>query len=117
MRSLPLLLLFTASLVLLAGPAPAAERVAAVGKVVDSDGNAIEHVAVLVYSAGVRKGFNLFCPTCYVDCGKRRFTGVDGTYSIAGLSPDLVFNLLIVREGYSTTFLNSVDPEKGPADT
>ena len=84
---------------------------------VDSDGNAIEHVAVLVYSAGVKKGFNLFCPTCYVDCGKRRFTGVDGTYSIDGLSPDLVFNLLIVREGYSAMFLNGVDPEKGRAET
>src|SRR5260370_30308636 len=117
MRSLRLVLLFPASLVPVAGPAFAADRVAAAGKVVDSDGNAIEHVAVLVYSAGVKKGFNLFCPTCYVDCGKRRFTSVDGTYNIDGLSPDLVFNLLIVREGYSAKFLNGVDPEKGHAET
>jgi len=117
MRSLTLVLLFTASLVLEAGPAFAAERVTAAGKVVDADGNAIEHAAVLVYSAGVKKGFSLFCPTCYVDCGKRTFTGPDGTYSIAGLNPELVFNLLIVREGYNATFVNRVDPEKGPAET
>jgi hypothetical protein len=28
----------------------------------------------MVYSAGVKKGFDLFCPTCYVDCGKRAVT-------------------------------------------
>jgi hypothetical protein len=91
--------------------------VTAVGKVVDADGNAIEHAAVLVYSAGVKKGFSLFCPTCYVDCGKRTLTGADGTYSIAGLNPDLVFNFLIVREGYNATFVDRVDPEKGHAET
>lgn len=116
MRSVALLLLLTASLVLGAGAAFAAERVTAIGKVVDADGNAIEHAAVLVYSAGVKKGFNLSCPTCYVDCGKRTFTGADGAYSIAGLDPDLVFNFLTVREGYSATFVNRVDPEKGPAE-
>lgn len=88
----------------------------AVGKVVDANGNAIEHAAVLVYSAGVKKGFSRFCPTCYVDCGKRTFTGADGTYSIAGLSPDLVFNFLIVREGYNARFVEKVNPEKGPAE-
>jgi hypothetical protein len=97
--------------------AAGAERVTAGGKVVDTDGGAIEHAAVLVYSAGVKKGFSLFCPTCYVDCGKRTFTGPDGRYSIAGLDSDLVFNFLIVREGYSTTFVNRIDPQKGPAET
>src|ERR1700674_5265017 len=116
MRSLALSLLVTASL-FYAGVAVAAERVTAVGKVVDADGNAIEHAAVLVYSAGVKKGFSLFCPTCYVDCGKRTLTGADGTYSIAGLNPDLVFNFLIVREGYNATFVDRVDPEKGHAET
>ena len=117
MRSFALFLVFSASLVFCTGVALAAERVTAAGKVVDADGNAIEHAAVLVYSAGVKKGFSLFCPTCYVDCGKRTFTGADGTYSIARLYPDLVFNLLIVREGYNATFVNRVDPEKGPAET
>jgi protocatechuate 3,4-dioxygenase beta subunit len=116
-RSFALSLFFAASLVFCAGAALAAERVTAVGKVLDADGNAIEHAGVLVYSAGVKKGFSLFCPTCYVDCGKRAFTGADGTYSIAGLSPDLVFNFLIVREGYNVTVVNSIDPKKGPVET
>jgi hypothetical protein len=102
--------------ILFAAAVHAAERVTATGKVVDSDGKPIVHAAVLVYSAGVRKGFNLFCPTCYVDCGKRTFTGSDGTYSIAGLSANLVFNLLVVGEGYGASFVNKVDPEKGPAE-
>ncbi len=116
MRRLALSLLFTASL-FCAGPAVAAERLTAVGKVIDADGKAVEHVVVLVYSAGVKKGFNRYCPTCYVDCGKHTFTGTDGTYRIAGLNPDLMFNFLIVREGYNAVFVNKVDPEKGPAET
>ena len=115
MRRLALSLLFTASL-FCTGPAVAAERVTAVGKVIDTDGKAVEHAVVLVYSAGVKKGFSLYCPTCYVDCGKHTFTDTNGTYSFAGLNPDLVFNFLIVREGYNAIFVNKVDPEKGPAE-
>jgi hypothetical protein len=98
-------------------PALGAQRVTAVGKVQGADGKPIEHAAVLVYSAGVKKGFSIFCPTCYVDCGKRTFTDSDGKYSIAGLDPDLVFNLLLVRDGYSAKFVNKVDPQQGPAET
>lgn len=94
-----------------------AQHVTAAGKVQDADGKPIEHAAVLVYSAGVRKGFSIFCPTCYVDCGKHTFTDADGKYSIAGLNSDLVFNLLVVRDGYSPKFVNKVDPQQGPAET
>jgi hypothetical protein len=97
-------------------PAFATERVTATGKVVDADGKPVGHAAVVVYSAGVKKGFNLYCPTCYIDCGKRTFTAADGTYSIDGLNADLVFNLLVASEGYSTKFVNKVDPQKGPAE-
>jgi hypothetical protein len=112
-----LTLLLTAYLFIFAGESFAAERVIAAGRVLDSNGNAIEHATVLVYSAGVKRGFNRFCPTCYVDCGKRTFTGTDGTYTIAGLDSDLVFNFLIVREGYSTTFVKKVDPGMGSIET
>jgi len=94
-----------------------AERVTAVGKVVDANGNAIEHATILVYSADVKKGFSLFCPTCYVDCGKRTFTGPDGTFSILGLNSDLVFDLLVAREGYNATFVKRVNPGKGSLET
>jgi len=106
------LLVFSAT-----GAISAAERITATGKVVDADGHPVAHAAVLVYSAGVKTGFNQFCPTCYADCGKRAFTGDDGAYSIPGLSSDLVFNLLVVRDGYAAKFVKKVDPAKGPAET
>ena len=40
-----------------------------------------------------------------------------GKYNIPGLNSDLFFNLLVVREGYSAKFVNTVDPEQGPAET
>ena len=98
-------------------PALAVQRVTAVGRVLDADGKPVEHALVLVYSAGVKKGFSIYCPTCYVDCGKRTFTDSDGKYTIPGLNSDLFFNLLVVREGYSAKFVTKVDPERGSADS
>jgi protocatechuate 3,4-dioxygenase beta subunit len=94
----------------------AAERATAIGKVVQADGKPLEHATVLVYEARVRKGYSVFCPTCWVDCGKRATTDAEGKYSISGLDPELVFSLLVVREGYSATFVKNVDPLKGSAD-
>lgn len=117
MRNLALCLLIAACLLSLAADASlAAEPRTASGKVVDAAGNPVGHAAVLVYSARVREGLDLFCPTCYVDCGKRTLTDAAGAYAISGLSPDLVFKLLIVHEGYQATFADNVDPAKGPAE-
>lgn len=104
-----------AAWVFIAGTAIGANRATATGKVIDADGKPVEHATVLVYEARVRKGYSVYCPTCWVDCGKRTVTGADGVFSIAGLDPDLVFKLLAVRNGYKTTFIDKVDPAKGPA--
>jgi hypothetical protein len=49
-----------------------ADRLATIGSVVDhSTTQSIANATVMVYSAGVKKGYDLFCPSCYVDCGKR----------------------------------------------
>jgi hypothetical protein len=69
----------------------------------------------MVYEAGAKKGYSIFCPTCYVDCGKHAATGAAGKFPIAGLSPDLVFTLLVVREGYAAVYVKKVNPETGPA--
>jgi hypothetical protein len=108
---------FLAALLLtaFAGTAMCADRATATGKVLNADGNPIEHATVLVYEAHVRTGYSIYCPTCWVDCGKRTVTGSDGQFSIAGLDPDLVFKLLVVRNGYKTTFIDKVDPAKGAA--
>jgi protocatechuate 3,4-dioxygenase beta subunit len=93
------------------------ERATASGKVADAGGKPVEHATVLVYEAGVRKGYSIYCPTCWVDCGKHAVTDADGNYSIGGLNPDLVFNLLVVRDGFSATFVKKVDPAAGAAET
>lgn len=104
-------------LIMLAPLAFAEEKATVAGKVADANGKPVEHATVLVYEAGVRKGYSIYCPTCWTDCGKRATTDANGSYSIGGLNPELVFNLLVIGDGYSTTFLKKTDPAKGPADT
>src|SRR5262245_42521806 len=81
-------------------PASAADRLTLTGKVTDISGKALDRATVMVYQAGVKQGYSTFCPSCYSDCGKRALTGPDGGYTIANLSPDLYFELLIVHDGY-----------------
>lgn len=92
------------------------ERAAASGKVLGAGGQPIEHVTVLVYEARTRRGYSVYCPTCWVDCGKRTLTNAEGEYSISGLNPELVFKLLVVKNGYKPVFIETVDPSKGPAN-
>ena len=91
----------------------AADRLSLTGKVSDANRNPVEHATVLVYSAGVKKGYSLYCPTCYVDCGKHAITDAKGTFTITGLNPDLWFRLLVAFDGYEPTFVNKVDPSLG----
>src|ERR1700722_920829 len=76
----------------------AEERATATGKVVDVAGKPLEHATVMVYEAGVKKGYSIFCPTCYTDCGKRTVTDAEGNFAISGLNPDLLFTLLVVKD-------------------
>lgn len=94
-----------------------AERVTATGKVTDASGQPVEHATVMVYQAGVKTGYSTFCPTCYPDCGKRAVTDSEGNYKIDGLNEDLVFNLLVMRDGFSSKFVKKVDPAAGASET
>lgn len=95
----------------------AADRATVTGKVTDAAGKPLEHATVLVFHAGAKQGYSIFCPSCYTDCGKRTITDANGGFTVAGLSPDLWFELLVVRDGYTPTFIEKVDPSKGPAAT
>jgi hypothetical protein len=100
---------------LLALALPAADRVTATGTVIDDATNQpVPNATVLVYSAGVKKGYDQFCPTCYVDCGKRATTDEAGAFTIANLSGDLLFKFLVIHEGHSASFINKIDPAAGP---
>ena len=73
------------------------DRLTLTGKVSDSSGKPVEHVTVMVYHAGVKKGYSTYCPSCYADCGKRTVTDNQGMFTFKGLSPDLWFQLLVGR--------------------
>jgi protocatechuate 3,4-dioxygenase beta subunit len=102
---------------LLAAAGMAEDRATITGKVNDADGKPLEHATVMVYEAGVKKGYSVYCPTCWADCGKHAATDADGAFTITGLSPDLLFTLLVVDDGFSPTYVKKVDPAKGPAET
>lgn len=88
----------------------------ATGTVIDEATNQpVPNATVMVYAAGVKKAYDQFRPTCYVDCGKRTTTDVAGAFTIANFSSDLVFQLLVIHEGHSANFINKVDPAIGPA--
>src|ERR1035441_11004499 len=91
----------TALVIGVAAPAFADERATATGAVTDAAGAPLEHATVLVYEARVKKGYSIYCPTCWVDCGKHAFTDAAGRYTIAGLNPDLHFKLLVLKDGRS----------------
>jgi Carboxypeptidase regulatory-like domain len=93
----------------------ATERVTLVGRVIDERGKPLTDATVMVYHAGVKTGYSIYCPSCYADCGKRATTDAAGSYTIRGLDPDLLFELLVVRDGYRPAFLNKVDPSAGQA--
>ncbi len=93
-----------------AGPA----RGNLVGKVVDAAQKPISHATVFIYTAGPRVGLGILCPSCYVDCGKKATTDVDGKFLISNLSSDLLFRVLVVAEGYRPQFAKDVDPLQGP---
>jgi protocatechuate 3,4-dioxygenase beta subunit len=97
------------------GWAFADERATATGSVTDATGKPVEHATVLVYEAHVKKGYSVYCPTCWVDCGKHAVTDTEGNFTIAGLNSDLLFKLLVVKDGYSAVFVDKVDPVTGPA--
>ena len=102
---------------LLAAPAFAQNRATATGKITDASGKPIEHASVLVYEGHVKSGYGVYCPTCWADCGKHAATDAEGSYTIAGLDPELRFKLLAVKDGFSAAFIDNVDPAKGPAPT
>jgi hypothetical protein len=89
------------------------DRLTLTGTVSDSAGKPIEHATVMVYHAGVKKGYSTYSPSCYADCGKRTITDTHGMFSFKGLSPDLWFQLLVAGEGYEPAFVNKVDPSSG----
>jgi len=103
------------ALVFASGWAFAEERATATGKVTDASGKPLEHATVFIYEGHVKKGYGVYCPTCWADCGKHAATDPDGNFTIPGLNPDLKFKLMVVKDGYTSAFVDQVNPANGPA--
>ncbi len=84
------------------------------GTVLDSNGSPLAGVTVMVYHAGVKVGYSTFCPSCYVDCGKRAITDAKGAFKFKDLAPDLWFTLLAARGGYVPEITKPIDPVTVP---
>lgn len=94
--------------------AAAPDRTDLEGRVVSTQGGPVAGAHVLIDSAGVRQGTSALCPSCYADCRKRAVSDKDGRFRIAKLDPELLFNVLVVADGFRPTFANKSDPTKGP---
>jgi hypothetical protein len=68
----------------------------------------------MIYHAGVKVGYSTFCPSCYIDCGKRAITDAKGAFKFEDLASDLWFTLLAARDGYIPEITKSIDPVKVP---
>jgi protocatechuate 3,4-dioxygenase beta subunit len=84
------------------------------GAIVDETGQPAVGATVYVYSARLKTGYAIVCPTCWIDCGRRADTDARGQFTIAGVNPALRFRLLVVKEGFSATAKGGVDPAQGP---
>ena len=79
-------------------------------------GSPLGDATVLIYTAGPRMGPGIFCPSCYLDCGKRARTGADGKFKIESLDPDLLFQILVVETSYMAAVQAKIDPNSGPVE-
>lgn len=84
------------------------------GTIIDEAGQPAKDATVFVYSAHLKKGYAIVCPTCWVDCGRRADTNAQGQFTITGLNPNLKFRLLVLKEGFTATAKGGVDPAQGP---
>lgn len=83
------------------------------GTVLDEADKPLPRATVYLYTAAMKTGTSILCPSCYADCGKKALTDAAGGFAIKDLDPQLIFRVLVVREGYIPEFVTGVDPAKG----
>ncbi len=85
-----------------------------VGRVVTAGDKPVAGAHVLIDSASVRQGTSPLCPSCYADCRKSAQTDNEGRFRIASVDPELLFNVLVVADGFQPTIVRKVDTAKEP---
>jgi hypothetical protein len=85
-------------------------------RVIAKGGGPVAGAHVLISTASVRQGTSPLCPSCYADCRTSAQTDKQGRFRITALDPELIFNVLVVADGFQPTFANKTDPIKGPLE-
>jgi hypothetical protein len=85
------------------------------GAVQGPNGQAVAGVRVDVSTAAPKVGRGIFCPSCYLDCGKWTKTDDSGNFAIPDVDPSLKFRLVLAAPGYRTLQTKFLDPAEGPA--
>jgi hypothetical protein len=67
-----------------------------------------------ISTAAPKVGRGIFCPSCYLDCGKWTSTDQQGRFSIKDLDPSLKFRLVLIMPGHRSLQTELVDPVDGP---
>jgi hypothetical protein len=80
------------------------------GRVVDFNNRPLSGATVLVSTAAPREGVAVFCPSCYLDCGRTATTDADGQFTFTGLDPTLVFRLVATAKGHRSRVSDRIDP-------
>lgn len=101
------------ALTLVGPPLAGSEPVDLVGAVLTSDGSPIAGARIYIVTARERTGVSIHCPTCYPDCGKQSGTDRSGAFRIPRLASSLIFETLVVANGFEPTRVEEVDPRKG----
>ncbi len=86
------------------------------GIVTDQYGQPLRDATVFIHTAAPREGLGILCPSCYADCAKSANTDSVGRFTIESLDPELIFQILVVAEGYRPEFVGEVDPFNEPLE-
>lgn len=95
------------------GDEPNTDRPSIQGVVSGPNGEAIPGVRIDVSTAAPKIGRGIFCPSCYLDCGKWTTTDKQGRFTINNVDPSLKFRLVLTMPGYRAQQTNFIDPLDG----
>lgn len=90
-----------------------AEPTARLSGRVESAGTPVAGATVMIFHAYPIEGVAYYCPSCYLDCGRRTRTDEQGAWTIEGLDDTLKFQLLVVAKGYLAARTVAINPAKG----
>jgi hypothetical protein len=93
-----------------------ADRPDLAGQVVNNLGDPVPGAHALIDSARVREGASLVCASCYADCKKTSVTDQLGRFRIGSVDPSLLFNVLVVADGFRPVIVKKVDPLAKPIE-